>query len=545
MRLLYRHKTYILSVAIILLLTGLFESLSFAQIRRQAAPPPQIEAPNDDPLGFVIGWQKDLAKRVTSPVSWVLILSPFWLPIFVLWIRRIVVARKKNRKEKEREQPPLPRLPELATPKLALPMQSSAAQSVFLDAKEGIALVERFAALGVSEEVLVVWQKLLQNELSPKIWQAWIDGNHGELRERLGTRWLKQLAFERIRLWLLEHPLIQGEQLDVEISSDLEVASINELGLISKTTGLGVNPDSAQQEVLRYAKRALTLAYRGADNPYTMEMLAKKADLPALLLGPDDSLDLPSTYHLSIALHGVNALRRAVKIKLISERGEDYAASLMQHRKQKKKEVKAESCVSHALLFLPDTEAKGIGVFLAAVAGAAFSPQTVALEISRHLTQLDNKAFEKLGRLCAESLAKPSSESGQLFVLQIKRMLGEKTLKDGLIEVQRIEHEISQHCQKAPIWSGVKISSSPLLSMFQAHKAKIEYTLNLVPFAEARLSQILAKVAYAGAAKRDQVLAASRLGYVLAGLGSQLFVGQSEKLIEASKAAINELYPGA
>lgn len=520
------------------------QALLHPQEGRAPAPAPQLDQPeSDEPLAFVFDWQRRLAQSMPGAVAWGLLAAPFWFPL-LLWV---VVTRLRRRREDRSDAegdtaaPPLPRLPEVAPPSLPL-LELSAEQTLLLKGTQEPSLHETFVALRVGTESLHAWRHVAQEDLTADLWTALVAGEHSELRRRLRTRWLKRLAFERLEAWLGEHPLVTADKAEAQVPADLEVAALNELCLVGRD-GLALTPDTAQDELLRQTRRGLTLAYRGADSPYTLEYVAKQASIPALLLGPKEDLNQPPTHPLALLLHGLPAFERMVATGLFSDgRGQELREQVEEHRKKVGRPLDADGPATHLLAQLPGPEPAGIGMLLASIAGAAFSPATVSLQLSRTLGVIESGPFQVLGRLLAPALADANSVVGQAVQGHLRRLLGEGALRTALERTRELEHAVERQAAKEPLWPTVKAGHAPDVALMQLHRRLVEQATVRVALASARLANILAKVAYAGRQQRDQRIAAGRLGYVMAGLGPGLFEGAEDALAAAAQAAVAAAY---
>jgi len=509
---------------------------------RPSAPKPQLDQPtSDDPLAFLFRWQKDLSKSMPSAVAWVALAAPFWLP-FCIWLLVINLRRRRRRRVLATpSEPPLPRLPEVSRD-APPPLELTGEQDLLARQNNAASLYETFVALGPTAEAVAAWRRVASEELTPELWSALVAGQHENLLPRLRARWLKRLARERIRVWLLAHDVITRDSLDIQLPDDLEVASLNELGLVGHD-GLGIDPDGPQDELLRETRRLLALAYRGADSPYSLELLSKRTGSRALLLGADEHSELPSTHALAVLLCGLPVLERAAAAGLFDKAlGNRLRAVLAE---AKAVDVPAEGCASHALLGLPAPEPPGIGMLLAALTGAAIGPASVALAISRELGAVSAAPLERLGHLAAKALAEPHDLGGQHINHQLLDLLGQQRLEQEHQRARALEHDIERRAHKEPLWPAVSGSRAPDVALVQLHRRKVEHVLAQVQTASACLTRVLAKVAYAGRTKSDQSIAAGRLGYALAGLGNLAADFDDEGMTIAWDAAQAVLYPSA
>ncbi len=510
---------------------------------RSATGQPQLDSNSNDPLAFLFDWQRALAKRMPSALAWALLAAPFWLPLLIWLLVRMSRRRPRDDDDKADEvalksRAALPRLGELATPSVP-ELNLDDDHRALLRADRQVSLYETFLALGGGPEPIRAWRATARDELTPELWSGFVAGEHGELRARLRARWLKRLARERVLAWMLEHPLVGGERLEVGLPDDLEVATLNELGLIG-ADGLGVSPDGLQEELIRRVRRALTLSYRGADNPFALQLIARRAEMPALLLGAEEAAELPETHPLTVLLCGLHALDRANTSGLVDQRGQSLQSCMDRHLEQGHPRVLGEGLATYALLPLPGPEPDAMGPALACVAGAAFSPATVALEISRQLPSMSTSALEALGRLAAVALANPDQPPGRTLLLKLRAQLGEEVLRSELGMTRGLEQALGREIGRSPLWPASR-AGSPELALIGLHRRRLEHALYELEACYARLTQVLAKVAYAGQTRRDQRIAAQRLGFVLAGFGPQNFV-EIEGLRKAATAACATLY---
>ncbi|MCK5796663.1 MAG: hypothetical protein KAI47_05750, partial [Deltaproteobacteria bacterium] len=464
--------------------------------------------------------------------------SPFWLPPFI-WLLLLVARRRQEVKETAVQ--PLPRLSERPTP-TPTPPNLSNEQAILERPSPDPSIYGTLLALGASTESLKAWRRIAEDELTEELWVALVAGEHDALHTRLRERWLKRLARERVLAWINKEPLIAQEQLQVEIPDDLEVATVNELVMIGHD-GLAVEPDGLQEAILTQARRGLTETYRGADNPFVLERVTRREKFPALLGTAPEAEDSNLRSSLAALLCGTSALDTLTAAGLINtRRGAHLRDHLQRHHDQKRGKIPDEGCAAHAILRLPGPEPEGIGALLASVAGAAYSPATVALEISRLLPSADGASLERFGRLAITALAAEDKPQKARIHAGFRALLGKDTLDRALPTARALEETIARDINHNPLWPKVKPGHSPILALVTLHRQRLEFALNQVDTAHARLTQVLAKVAYAGRTRRDQSIAAQRLGYALAGFAPTIFQALEGELAEAAAKAAASLY---
>ena len=521
---------------------------------------------------FFVSWHAALCRYMPSPAAWAVLAAPVWLPLLiaiVVWMRRRspVPAGPAARKGPPAKAPP----PEETTKPAPAPrarrqqahQQTSKVPSVeeavelsreqeVLCARHGeqLSIYDLFVALGPRADALRAFRRAAQSTLDANRWSGTVrDGKLERLRP-LCVLWVRELAMARISAWLSSHPLVKERRLLVQVPGILEPGEVDGLAL-TEADGLAATLSPELQELQQQGRQALSLVAEASDRPLVLMATAKATGIAALLgpnLGDTEIGEgLQQVYGLWLLLGGVAALNEGAGIGLSrAELGPEFRDALKEHERLVGTPVPAEGCAVHAIQALGGGNLDGAGTLLAAVAGAAFSPSSIVLRMSKLVGEIKEastlSALARLGELVAPLLADETSAEGKALLAAIRTVLGEDLLKEEVRRCLAMSREMEKPLAKEPLWktsSGAPVN--PDVALLALHEARVEHTAAQALLARERLLHILEKLANAGERSSEKVIAARRLGCAIAGLGMPLLRSTSTDLLSAAREALASL----
>jgi hypothetical protein len=510
---------------------------------RTAAPAPAPElTSNQSQKGVVetvLGWHRKLAVHLTSVGAWAAMASPVWLPMFLWLIVKLVRRRGKEQPDTEQTAMSMPVLSVDAAPPV-VQRKLDPAEALMLAAPESPSLYETLIAVRPTGDSLLALRKALasvtdrdgyrQQQQQPT--RQWIDEVRGA--------WTKGLARLRVYGWLADHPLVTAESLVVQMPDELDAAALDNLALL-QTSGLAVKLDGLQEQLLRNARRALAMVYRSNGDPYLLRTIRRSLDMPALLFGPDDTARDDLQFWLSLALFGEVAHKRITALGNKLGENEELGGSLAKHRASFDEPITAEGFLVALFADAPELTVPGTAGFFASIAGAAFSPAAVALQLSKRSASLQSatkKLLGSVGREVANIFGSTEQANQRAQLLEnFRRLLGKQKLQSELAGAKRLLEALDSR----PLWPDMKAQQSPDLVLARLHLGELERALSELEHAANRLQQVFAKLAYAGSGKRDREIAAVRLGYAVSSLGPAFLSGTDQALQDNAKRAAEQL----
>ena len=423
------------------------------------------------------------------------------------------------------------------------PAELGVEQTVLLTRSEGDpSLHDTLLALGPDLVALRSLRQASLEAMDPLSWAGMVKDRRAGRLARLALAWSRQVALQRVEAWLRAHPLVKGGNLEVQVPGSLEPADLASLAL-TQPDGLGVTLDGEQTAVLDHARSALSRAF--ADQPFAL--LAASSDLGALL--PEElqaELEQGHPRHaLPLLCGGISALDWAAKAGLGRPGiGAEFREALREHAKLVGTPVPSEGPVAHALEVVGGGRMEGIGLLLAATAGAAFSSSTVILRISKRIGEIKANpllsTFARLGSLACAALDDESSPDRALLLENVRFLLGEPLLDRASKRAAALAREAERLAAKEPLWKGgaAEECKSPELALFSLHELQVKLALERAKQASERLLELIDRLAHPGGSGEEQIIGHRRLGYVIAGLGAPLLRKTSTELLSAGREAM-------
>jgi hypothetical protein len=186
----------------------------------------------------------------------------------------------------------------------------------------------------------------------------------------------------------------------------------------------------------------------------------------------------------------------------------------------------------------------GIGLLLAAAAGAAFSSSTVILRISKRLGEIKAPplvaAFGRLGARACAALDDEGSPDRAVLLENLRFVLGQPLLDREHKRATALAREAERLAAREPLWKE-KVTAerqSPELALASLHEVEVKLALERAGQAQRRLLELIDRLAHPGGADEEQTLGHRRLGDVLAGLGAPLLRNTSTEILSAGREAL-------
>ncbi|MBW2736229.1 MAG: hypothetical protein JRH20_27905, partial [Deltaproteobacteria bacterium] len=451
----------------------------------------------------------------------------------------------------------LPRLPDVAPPGMVPPLKLTGDEAVFASQKGPHPLEVALVTLGLGDDVLQALRYELSSSFDAEKWATDSEDVKSE-REALAERWVRRLARNRVEAWLSTHPLVVEPELEPHMPDDLELTSLDDLCLVY-ASGLGTDLDNEQNELVREARRALKLSFRGAKSPFVLELIAERVKVPALL-GSQQGRLLASRYPLAVLLYGEQAHGQAVSLGVVPSMGDELNAQFAAAREQRETKnivmLPAEGPVFYLLSQLgtvsspsarqqtvSSTSGRGAssarqqtvppagGFLLTALMGGRIGIKEVTLQLSRRLKNLPSDLRQALGQIgfgAATALAKTESPARTRLLKNLAALLGDRLLTQEMERVSEREKVLERNLSHDAVWPQIKPAQSPEMVLIRLYQRRLARQREELGVAIVRALRIFRELAYAGETRRDQELAATRFGYALSCFGPNLFSGLKE-----------------
>ncbi len=405
-------------------------------------------------------------------------------------------------------------------------------------------LLETFCVLGADMDAIVGLRRAAKEELDASMWAAAVSFKDLESLRPFRKRWVKETAALRIQRWLSEHPFVTRNNLHVTMPARLQLGELEGMTL-TEPSGLGVELEADQQQLIEMARQMLRKICKEAENPYVVLWVAREAEVPELAGCSEDDLKDLWPYRIALLVVGMPALEHGIQSRLSSQDGvKGLREALEEHKKLVETPVPSEGAAAHALHKSGGTQLEGIGTLLAAVAGAAYSASAVVVKISKAAADVpgssSHDALVNLGELVSQALANPKSAESAKIADNLKRVVGAYDLKRAAKLSTEVTKGAAKLTSKQALWE-----EDTTLSPDHAHSALFAaWTGQLSQLSTAtveRMNEVLYKLAYAGKNNANQQIASRRLGYVFAGLGAELLCGTDTETLSAWRDAASAL----
>lgn len=533
-------------------------------------PPPPEQPPRSSPALIALlelAWQglQDgrawLASRMPSGLVWLVLTAPLWGLVLLLALRRVVRARRRGGAVRGAGQAGRMRAAaheETAAATAAAPEAAAEPAPVLelsrldqlLLAADGAqpSLHETFVVLGAGAEVVAALREQAAQLFDGPRWGALAAQGQPEQLRQLRERWVAAVATERVVRWLAAQPSIAQPRLQVSRPGRLEAGDVVNLSL-TQANGLGVTLQPEQRALLQRAQRALALVYARGGDAYGLFVAAAGSEVAALGALPAGVADEGSTLSLPLLLHGMAALAHASAAGLIpAELGRELAAALQEHQRVVGKPVANEGSAVHALERTQGATAEGIGTFLAAVAGAAYSPAAVVMRLSKLAGERPDPgrqlALARLGDRVAAALRDASRGSGAALYANLGRVLGLDLVRVHGAQMAEIERTAKTLAARQPLWGKEgRGTPAPELALLQLHRKLIDQQQRQVAVAQQLAWGILQQLAFTGKGGDNLGNAQRRLGYAIAGFGAELVRGCDLEVMSAAREVLGRGAP--
>ncbi|MCC6750989.1 MAG: hypothetical protein IT371_25255 [Deltaproteobacteria bacterium] len=410
---------------------------------------------------------------------------------------------------------------------------------------EGFSLYEVCLALGPEVEAVEDFRRVVEAHLAGDAWSTAVSDGRADTLSPLRGPWVRATALRRVERWLAAQPTIKKPGLQVQVPGQLERGELGTLTL-TRADGLGVELTEEQEALLGQARDALALTLRAPDHPYQLAAVARELALAALLPAAREDRGPGATpLPLALLLGGLVAQRHAEGRGLSRlGAGTELCAALDEHHELVQTPVPAEGLATFALSQMDGVELPGMGALLAAMAGAAFSPSTVVLKLSKRAGEVSGEAaaaLERLGVRAARALAHPGQGDGPALAEGLSQLVGEPLLAAELRGWATAARSLGKGALRVPLYRDLGAVEQPDAALVELHRAKLEHAARHAVAARRRVLLILHKLAYEGAHGEHRTAAARRLGYAVAGLGMTLLRSGSTELLSTGREALAAL----
>ncbi|MBK6849208.1 MAG: hypothetical protein IPG96_17305 [Proteobacteria bacterium] len=541
-----------------------------AEDQLRPPPPPPEQPPRSSPALIALlelAWQglQDgrawLGRRMPSALVWLVLTAPLWGLVLLLAVRRVVRARRRGgavrgagqagrmRASAHEETVATPAAAPEAAAEPAPVLEFSRLDQLLL-AADGAqpSLHETFVVLGAGAEVVAALREQAAQLFDGPRWSALAAQGQPEQLRQLRERWVAAVATERVVHWLAAQPSIAQPRLQVSRPGRLEAGDVVNLSL-TQANGLGVTLQPEQRALLQRAQRALALVYARAGDAYGLFAAATGSEVAALGALPAGVADEGSTLSLPLLLHGMAALAHASAAGLIpGELGRELAAALQEHQRVVGKPVANEGSAVHALERTQGATVEGIGTFLAAVAGAAYSPAAVVMRLSKLAGERPDPgrqlALARLGDRVAAALRDASRGSGAALYANLGRVLGLELVRVHGAQMAEIERTAKTLAARQPLWGKEgRGTPAPELALLQLHRKLIDQQQRQAAAAQQLAWGILQQLAFTGKGGDNLGNAQRRLGYAIAGFGAELVRGCDLEVMSAAREVLGRGAP--
>jgi len=533
----------------------------------------------------VLGYQKALSEHMPSIAAWAILSAPLWIVLLLTLVHRARRARlggaagARGGKGKDRgsaaDKPRKLTQAELRARKAestrakALddtfagkskgrvrrktkvqdepvePLKLTPAQQILmLEDGRRPSLHETFCILGADMDAIEGLRRAAREELDPAMWAAAISFKDLEALRPFRKRWVSETAALRIGRWLSEHPMVTRDKLHVTMPARLQLGELEGMTL-TQSSGLGVELAKDQQQLIERARLMLRQVCKEAENPYVILTAAREAEVPELMGGTqDEDLKELSPYRTALLLHGMTALDHGVQARLSARDGfSELKEAFEEHQKLVDTPVPAEGSAAHALHAMGGTKVPGMGTFLAAVAGAAYSAGAVVLKISKLAADVAgaerHDALVRLGELTAQALEEKGNGDGRCIRANLNELVGVGNVEALAKRSAELARRTEKLNEKQSIWSGESEQASPDREIAQLHQALVAQHRAQSVQVQERTADGLEKLTFAGQDGSNQQIAHRRVGYAMGGVGMTYFKGGTTEILSASREVVS------
>jgi hypothetical protein len=491
-------------------------------------------------------WYGWLAARMPAPVAWAVVATP---PVLILSLALAWAVRRRVRERREHQaaargpvtgvvEVPLPEL--LAQQPSIPPLRLNPAQRLLMRPDgDWPSLHESLLVLGVEAGVLEALRRAAPGALNAGDWAAAVSDAKLKALRPLRAGWVAAVAAQRVERWLAGHRLVARTGLRVAMPSELDPDSLGSLTL-TFADGLRAPLVRTQQELLEQARALLEPVLARPENPYVLFELSRGESRPVLLGGQQEQPPAGPD-KLALLLHGIPALER--RLSAWEGHAEVFAElqqALDEHRGIVDRPVPAEGCGVHALSGLKRVPLPGTGMLLAAVCGAAFSPSSVLLKLSKLAGGVSSarqrRLYGRLGQAVGAALSDRSQGDGAQIVANLREILGVSLLAHERERRDQQLRELGRDFARDPIWqAGDSDPDPPDVVLVQLQRLLVDHLSRHAETALNRLLGQLQMLAYGGTKGASQKTANLRLGYAVAGLGMDLLRDTSTELLSLGR----------
>jgi hypothetical protein len=149
------------------------------------------------------------------------------------------------------------------------------------------------------------------------------------------------------------------------------------------------------------------------------------------------------------------------------------------------------------------------------------------------------EALSALGKAVATILTQPNRGDGAAFVKNWQRLLGQPVLDEAVQLATELAKGASRAAVRQALWpDGDGNAQRPDLAVARLHQQLTAYARQQAQAAQAREEAILQRLAYVGARGESRAIAHRRLGYAVAGFGTELLRSTGTELLSAGREAV-------
>ncbi len=499
--------------------------------------------------GVLLDWHRWLSGYMSPYVAWGVLSSPIWFSLIFFLIRAATgngpagVKKKKQQTLSRKESVLRPLIGEEKEPE-APPLELIPTEKLLTAAEQKRpSIYETFLILGANEDVLRSFRRIVAEDLEAVYWEAAIKDGRTDLLRSLRAKWVKDLAVKRVVAWLSEHPHVTHAGLKVNAPPAYDVSELDSLTL-TQPDGLGAQISANQLVLLKQARTGLAQVFQAAENPYTLFLVAQACKISALSGFKNDGDREP--YPLALLFTGLKALSHGTTVQLnTAQHAQEFSQAIEEHHRLVKTDVPGEGCVVHALYRTAGVSLPGIGSLLASAAGAAFSPASVVISVSKQVNALSHdqqNAIARLGAAFLEAFGKKEGSDCKAILANLRRLLGVELLEAEGQRVHALGRLTERLSSKEPLWQSKSTPVPPPdLALVKLHQKMVEHLRRQAPLVERRILEIWDKLAFAGSKADNLQNAHCRIGYVVVGLGMNLLHSTSTDLLSIGREAASKL----
>jgi hypothetical protein len=143
------------------------------------------------------------------------------------------------------------------------------------------------------------------------------------------------------------------------------------------------------------------------------------------------------------------------------------------------------------------------------------------------------EALRALGEQVIDWIAEPTGAPGLLFERNLRRLLGHETLAKAIGQAKTALRAVG----KKPLWS-TGPHPSPETALLRLHEQLLANLSDQTKAAEQRMTAILRRLAYSGKEGENAEVAARRLGYTVACLGTELLRDVDAPVLSTMREAV-------